>query len=70
MAPLQSAATAAAGSYDNEYGGVYTVYVETRSIWKAGTDSVISLGLRAAAGEGFTLTDLARWGGLMGTGHD
>ncbi|OEL32248.1 hypothetical protein BAE44_0006734 [Dichanthelium oligosanthes] len=69
VAPLQSS-TATAGSNDNDYGCVYTIYVETGSIWKAGTDSVIGLGLRSADGAGFTVTDLARWGGLMGAGHD
>jgi hypothetical protein len=43
--------------------------VETGSIWKAGTDAVISLALRAADGAGFTILDLARWGGLMGPGR-
>ena len=33
-------------------------------------DAVISLALRAADGAGFTILDLARWGGLMGAGHD
>jgi hypothetical protein len=68
VVPLQSSDDDAAGSYD--YRCVYTIYVETRSIWKAGTDAVISLALRAADGAGFTILDLARWGGLMGAGHD
>ncbi|CAL5016594.1 unnamed protein product [Urochloa decumbens] len=50
---------------------VYTIYVKTGWIWKAGTDSAIGLALRAADGkEGFAIPDLAKWGGLMGAGHD
>jgi len=60
-----------AGSYGGgDNACVYTIYVRTGWIWKAGTDSVIGLGLRAADGPGFTIPDLARWGGLMGAGHD
>ncbi|KAJ1271309.1 hypothetical protein BS78_06G118900, partial [Paspalum vaginatum] len=55
---------------DDDYGCMYTVYVDTGSIWKAGTDAATGLGLRAADGAGFTIPDLARWGGLMGAGHD
>jgi hypothetical protein len=62
VAPLQGSLM----SYDC----VYTIFVETGSIWKAGTDSVIGLTLRAAEGYGFTIKDLARWGGLMGAGYD
>ncbi|CAN6235222.1 unnamed protein product [Urochloa humidicola] len=64
VAPLQTSATAS----DNEC--VYTIYVKTGWIWKGGTDSVIGLALRAADGAGFTIPDLAKWGGLMGAGHD
>ncbi|KAG0526079.1 hypothetical protein BDA96_06G114200 [Sorghum bicolor] len=70
VVPLQSSAVDAAGSYDDDYRCVYPIYVETGSIWKAGTDAVISLALGAADGAGFTILDLARWGGLMGAGHD
>jgi len=65
-------ATTAAGSYGggDDNACVYTIFVRTGWIWKAGTDSVIGLGLRAADGGGFAIPDLARWGGLMGAGHD
>ncbi|RCV33921.1 hypothetical protein SETIT_7G121400v2 [Setaria italica] len=66
VAPLKSSSATTADDYEC----VYTVYVQTGSIWKAGTDSVIGLGLRAADGAGFTIPDLAKWGGLMGAGHD
>ena len=65
-------ATTAAGSYGggDDNACVYTIFVRTGWIWKAGTDSVIGLGLRAADGGVFAIPDLARWGGLMGAGHD
>ncbi|XP_062183595.1 PLAT domain-containing protein 3-like [Phragmites australis] len=66
LAPLRG--SAAAGSDD--YKCVYTIFVQTGWIWKAGTDSVIGVALAAADGNGFTITDLAQWGGLMGAGHD
>nr|CAB3484725.1 unnamed protein product [Digitaria exilis] len=71
-APLQTSSATATGtiiSNDNNEC-VYTVYVKTGWIWKAGTDSVISLGLFSADGAGFTVPDMAKWGGLMGAGHD
>ncbi|XP_062185712.1 PLAT domain-containing protein 3-like [Phragmites australis] len=49
---------------------VYTVYVRTGSIWKGGTDSTIGVTLLGADGTGVRIADLARWGGLMGDGHD
>ncbi|KAL6650833.1 hypothetical protein ACP70R_009758 [Stipagrostis hirtigluma subsp. patula] len=67
VAPLEGSVTTA-GS--NDYECVYTIYVETGLIWKAGTDAVIGVALAAADGRGFRITDLARWGGLMGAGHD
>ncbi|XP_006647911.1 PLAT domain-containing protein 3 [Oryza brachyantha] len=48
---------------------VYTVYIRTGSIWKAGTDSNITLELAGADGNGVGITDLPSWGGLMGEGH-
>ena len=48
---------------------VYTVYIRTGSIWKAGTDSNITLQLAGADGNGVGITDLPSWGGLMGQGH-
>ncbi|RLM80166.1 uncharacterized protein C2845_PM12G27360 [Panicum miliaceum] len=48
---------------------VYTVFIRTGSIWKAGTDSNITLELVAADGNGVGISDLPSWGGLMGQGH-
>jgi hypothetical protein len=49
---------------------VYTVYVRTGSIWKAGTDATISLELTTADNyDGVEMTDLPSWGGLMYEGH-
>ncbi|KAM0927095.1 hypothetical protein ACQ4PT_003202 [Festuca glaucescens] len=49
---------------------VYTVYVRTGSIWKAGTDAMISLELTTADNyDGVEMTDLPSWGGLMYEGH-
>uniref|UniRef100_A0A0D9VL55 PLAT domain-containing protein n=1 Tax=Leersia perrieri TaxID=77586 RepID=A0A0D9VL55_9ORYZ len=48
---------------------VYTVYIRTGSIWKAGTNSNITLELAGADGNGVGITDLPSWGGLMGEGH-
>ncbi|KAL6845739.1 hypothetical protein ACP4OV_024314 [Aristida adscensionis] len=67
VAPLRGSPAAGGG---NGYECVYTIYVETGSIWKAGTDAVIGVALAAAAGHGFRITDLVRWGGLMDAGHD
>ncbi|KAF0890361.1 hypothetical protein E2562_002760 [Oryza meyeriana var. granulata] len=49
---------------------VYTLYVETGSIWKAGTDAAIGVELYTAAGNGILIRNLRAWGGLMGAGHD
>ncbi|KAE8782846.1 hypothetical protein D1007_43723 [Hordeum vulgare] len=49
---------------------VYTVYVRTGSIWKAGTDANITLELYTAGNaEGVAISDLPSWGGLMYQGH-
>ncbi|KQK01860.1 PLAT domain-containing protein 3 [Brachypodium distachyon] len=48
---------------------VYTVYVRTGSIWKAGTDANITLELKTATGNGVLIEDLPRWAGLMPAGH-
>ncbi|CAN6233402.1 unnamed protein product [Urochloa humidicola] len=48
---------------------VYTVFIRTGSIWKAGTNSNITLELAAADGNGVGITDLPSWGGQMGPGH-
>lgn len=49
---------------------VYTVYVRTGSTPKGGTDSVISVTLYTAQGDGVRIRDLEKWGGLMGPGYD
>ncbi|XP_078441119.1 PLAT domain-containing protein 3-like [Wolffia australiana] len=49
---------------------VYTVYVRTGSIWKGGTDSIISAALIDSTGVGVNITNLEEWGGLMGAGYN
>ncbi|CAI9780934.1 unnamed protein product [Fraxinus pennsylvanica] len=49
---------------------VYTVYVRTGSIMKAGTDSNIILTLYDANGYGIRIKNLEAWGGLMGPGYN
>lgn len=49
---------------------VYTVYVRTGSILKAGTDSNITLTLYDAGGYGIRINNLEAWGGLMGPDYD
>ncbi|WOK92162.1 hypothetical protein Cni_G00853 [Canna indica] len=58
------------GSKDDDYNCVYTIYVRTGTIWKGGTDSVISVALAGADGQGILITDLESWGGLMGDNYD
>ncbi|XP_074565837.1 PLAT domain-containing protein 3-like [Curcuma longa] len=55
---------------NDDYKCVYTIYVRTGSIWKGGTDSVISLAIAGADGYGVLIEDLESWGGLMGPRHD
>ncbi|KAH7683858.1 PLAT/LH2 domain-containing protein [Dioscorea alata] len=55
---------------DSDYDCVYTIYIRTGSIWKGGTDSVISLTLLGSDGSGVAITDIEAWGGLMGKDHD
>ncbi|KAI5406019.1 PLAT domain-containing protein 3 [Lathyrus oleraceus] len=49
---------------------VYTVYVRTGSILRAGTDSNIILTLYNAKGYGIKINNLEAWGGLMGPGYN
>ncbi|KAA0036292.1 hypothetical protein IC582_018358 [Cucumis melo] len=49
---------------------VYTVYIRTGSILKAGTDSVITATLYTAAGDGIRIIDLEKWGGMMGPDYN
>ncbi|XVF17221.1 hypothetical protein REPUB_Repub10bG0101000 [Reevesia pubescens] len=49
---------------------IYSVYIRTGSIFKAGTDSIINLGLYNAYGEHVEIRNLEAWGGLMEPGHN
>lgn len=49
---------------------MYTVYVRTGSILKAGTDSIMTLTLYNADGYGILIKNLEAWGGLMGSGYN
>ncbi|KAL5703943.1 PLAT domain-containing protein 1 [Ranunculus cassubicifolius] len=49
---------------------VYTVYVRTGSIWKAGTDSIMSLTLSDPDGDYISIPNLETWGGLMGPDYN
>ncbi|KAL3527757.1 hypothetical protein ACH5RR_012413 [Cinchona calisaya] len=49
---------------------VYTLYIRTGSILKAGTDSNITLTLYDAAGYGIRINNIEAWGGLMGPGYN
>nr|CAB3503207.1 unnamed protein product [Digitaria exilis] len=60
---------AAAGVGGDSMECVYTVFIRTGLIWKAGTDSNITLELAAEDGNGVGISDLPSWGGLMGQGH-
>ncbi|KAH9605019.1 hypothetical protein KSS87_008574 [Heliosperma pusillum] len=54
----------------DESNCVYTIYVKTGSIIKAGTDSKITLELYNKRGDGVRITDIEKWGGLMGQNYD
>ncbi|CAI9753154.1 unnamed protein product [Fraxinus pennsylvanica] len=49
---------------------VYTVYIRTGSIIRAGTDSIISLTLYDAYGYGIRINNIESWGGLMGLDYN
>ncbi|KAF2293064.1 hypothetical protein GH714_035928 [Hevea brasiliensis] len=49
---------------------VYTVYIRTGSIFKGGTDSIISVRFYDAYGEGVEIPNLESWGGLMGLNYN
>ncbi|XP_058781535.1 PLAT domain-containing protein 3-like [Vicia villosa] len=59
-----------AGIVISEEDCVYTVYLRTGSILKAGTDSNIILTLYNAKGYGIKINNLEAWGGLMGPGYN
>ncbi|RWR89884.1 PLAT domain-containing protein 3-like protein [Cinnamomum micranthum f. kanehirae] len=54
----------------DDYSCVYMVYIRTGSIFKGGTDSIISLTLNDNRGGTVQISNLEAWGGLMGPGHD
>lgn len=50
---------------------VYTVYIRTGTVWKGGTDSIISLSLGdVSGGRAVSIANLETWGGQMEPGHD
>ena len=49
---------------------VYTIYVRIGSIFKGGTDSIISVKLYDSYGEVVEINNLETWGGLMGPGYN
>ncbi|XP_056696787.1 PLAT domain-containing protein 3 [Spinacia oleracea] len=55
---------------DDDAKCVYTIYVRTGGVLKAGTDSKISLELWGRNGDGVRINDIESWGGLMGPKHD
>ncbi|CAA7019852.1 unnamed protein product [Microthlaspi erraticum] len=48
---------------------VYTFFLRTGSIFKAGTDSIISARISDKYGDYIGIRNLEAWGGLMGKGH-
>ncbi|XP_065876803.1 PLAT domain-containing protein 1-like [Euphorbia lathyris] len=48
---------------------VYTLFIRTGSIFKGGTDSIVSVRLYDELGEYIGITNLRSWGGLMGPEH-
>lgn len=61
--------TDASGVDDDSMECVYTVFIRTGSILKAGTDANVTLELAAADGNGVGISNLPAWGGLMGQGY-
>ncbi|XP_010546406.1 PREDICTED: PLAT domain-containing protein 3 [Tarenaya hassleriana] len=55
---------------DDDDTCVFTIYIRTGSVWKGGTDSVISLRLYDGYGRAAVIDDVVSWGGLMGPFHD
>ncbi|KAJ8769515.1 hypothetical protein K2173_005118 [Erythroxylum novogranatense] len=56
------------GHSDNDC--VYTMYIRTGSIFKGGTDSIISVTLYDKNGYGVRISNIEDWGGLMGPNYD
>ena len=57
-------------SQDDEPDCVYTFYLRTGSIWKAGTDSIISARIYDKYGDYIGIKNLEAWGGLMGPDYN
>ncbi|CAN8276102.1 unnamed protein product [Cochlearia groenlandica] len=55
---------------DDEPSCVYTFYLRTGSIWKAGTDSIISARIYDKYGDFIGIKNLEAWGGLMGKDYN
>ncbi|PON34870.1 PLAT/LH2 domain containing protein [Trema orientale] len=55
---------------DKDPDCVYTIYIRTGSIFKAGTDSNINVRFYDSNGYGVEITNLESWGGLMGPGYN
>ncbi|KAL3834652.1 hypothetical protein ACJIZ3_009388 [Penstemon smallii] len=69
LALIVSAVSAAAAAAASSNECVYTLYVQTGSFIKAGTDSNISISLGNANGKSVSIPNLKDWG-LMGHKHD
>ncbi|KAF8079949.1 hypothetical protein N665_0989s0016 [Sinapis alba] len=54
---------------DEDAECVYTFYLRTGSIWKAGTESIISARIYDKYGDYIGIKNLEAWGGLMGPGY-
>ncbi|GLJ29844.1 hypothetical protein SUGI_0589770 [Cryptomeria japonica] len=63
-------AVAAIAAHGSDNTCVYSVYIRTGSIFKAGTDSNISLAVGDTKGGEVVISDLVSWGGLMGQNYD
>ncbi|KAL1190321.1 PLAT domain-containing protein 1 [Cardamine amara subsp. amara] len=64
-------ATVSAVSFaDDEPDCVYTFYLRTGSIWKAGTDSIISARIYDKYGDYIGIKNLQAWAGLMGPDYN
>ncbi|XP_024005879.1 PLAT domain-containing protein 1 [Eutrema salsugineum] len=55
---------------DDEPDCVYTFYLRTGSIWKAGTDSIASARIYDKYGDYIGIRNLEAWGGLMGPDYN
>lgn len=70
VAVLVAVLVSVAAAGDPANSCVYTVYLQTGYIIKAGTDSRISLTASDATGDGVYVSDLESDWGAMGPGHD